>query len=191
MNEIPLFFEFGMLSRNRREGARLAGVRSPDSLADHTARAALIAYCLAVAENTDPLRCAMMALVHDVAECRTTDQHKVAARYIEIEDAERTAFHEQVSGLHKTIQDEWKKFWEEFHTRTTRDGIVTKDADWIEMAIAAREYVCQGFSGMQNWIDNVAAAVETETAKQWVQQINTANPNDWWRDLKKMTYRKL
>lgn len=46
-------FELGMLKRQKHTGFALAGVRQLDSLADHTARAALIGYILAELEGVD------------------------------------------------------------------------------------------------------------------------------------------
>lgn len=188
---LNFFFELGMMKRVKHEGARLAGVPSPDSIADHTARAALIAYVLASAEGGDPLRCAMMALLHDMPECRVGDQHKVSARYVHVAEAEQQAFRDQVQNLSDDVRKEWQSLWSEFQQRSTHDGVIAKDADWVEMAVSAREYIVEGYAAMQNWIDNVALAVETKTAKQWVADLQTADPFAWWQGLKKMTYTKL
>lgn len=188
---LDFFFELGMLKRVKHEGARLAGVPAPDSIADHSLRAAVIAYVLAAQEGGDSLRCAMMCVLHDMPECRVGDQHKVAARYMDVADVERQVFREQVHDLPPNIRKIFLTLASEFQQRSTRDGIIAKDADWIEMAVSSREYVVEGYGAMQNWIDNVADAVETKTAKQWITELQNADPFAWWRDLKKMTYQKL
>lgn len=185
---INFFFELGMMKRNKHEGARLSGVEYPDSLADHTMRAAVIAYTLAVIEGADPNRCATMVLIHDIPECRIGDQHKVAARYYDNTEGERRAFEDQILNFPKPMQEEWTAMFKEFNDRSTKDGEVAKDADWLELAISAREYIDRGFLGMQDWLFNISQAVRTETARAWVEEIQTADPNKWWQGLKRMTH---
>lgn len=180
-----------MMKRLRHEGARLAGVEHPDSLADHTTRAALMAYLLAVEEKADPLRCAMMVLIHDIPECRVGDQHKVAARYFDVHAAEQRAFTDQSKNLPATARGEWQKMFDEFNSRSSQEGKVAKDADWLEMAVSAQEYVARGYAAMEDWLQNIAKALETKTAQKWLRQIQKTSPTNWWRGLKKMTYTKL
>jgi hypothetical protein len=59
------------------------------------------------------------------------------------------------------------------------------------MALSAREYLCLGYKGMQDWINNVKKALETKSAKKLLKVIEKSDINDWWQGLKKMTYRKL
>ncbi len=185
---LNFFFELGMMKRNKHEGARLSGVENPESLADHTMRAAVIAYVLAHEEGADPLRCAMMLLIHDIPECRVSDQHKVAARYYDAREAEEKAFEDQIASFPEPMKKEWAQMFQEFNDRSTKEGTIAKDADWVELAIAAREYIDLGFVGMQDWLFNISQAVETETARKWMEEIQTANPNEWWQHLKQMTY---
>lgn len=180
-----------MLKRQKHTGATLAGVESPDSLADHTSRAAIIGFMLAHYEKVDPYRTSAMLLFHDMPECRTGDQHKVAARYIDSGQAEANALQEQIEVLPADLQKQIAQLYEQAEQRTSPEGIVAKDADWLEMAVTAREYVSRGYTGLEEWINNIRKALETETAKKWLELIATADPNEWWRGLKKMTYTKL
>lgn len=185
------FFELGMLKRRRHVGPLFAGVRDTESLADHTTRAALIGYFLAELEGANPERVALMLLLHDLPEIRTGDQDKVAARYYNTKPADKRAFKEQINFLPKDLQ---QRLWRLFIGQEERkdfDGIVAKDADWLEVAIDARERVCLGYKGMQDWIDNVRKALETESAKKILAEIEKGDLNDWYQGLKKMTFTKL
>lgn len=186
-------FELGMLKRQKHTGFALAGVRNLDSLADHTVRSIFIGYILAELEVVDAQKVAMMLLIHDLPECRIGDHHKVAARYLETDQAEQRAFVDQLKCLPKSIQSKWLALYDEKHQRTTREGIIAQDADWLETAISAREFMAlgQGYKGLQKWIDNVRKALETKSARQLLDEIERQEPHDWWKGLKKMTYKKL
>lgn len=185
------FFELGMLKRQKHNGMVIAGVRSLDSLADHTSRTAIIAYVLAEMEGANPEKTAMICLIHDLPEMRTGDHHKISARYIDTKEAEKNAFAEQTENLPKEVDRKWHEYYDQKVKRDTKEGIIAQDADWLETAVSAREFVVLGYKGVQNWIDNVEKAVETKSAKRLIKIIKNADPNDWWRGLKKMTYKKL
>ncbi|RJR31407.1 HD domain-containing protein [Candidatus Parcubacteria bacterium] len=186
------FFEMGMLKRQREEGPAMAGIMSDaTSIADHSMRAALIAYFLGMLENADAKECALMCLFHDLPETRTLDLHKVAARYIDTREAEREAFNEQIYNLPEKLKNQLKYYWEATEKRNTKEGIIAKDADWLEHAVSAREYIVLGYKGMQNWIDNVKKALETDSAKKLLAIIEKSDLNDWYSGLKRMTYKKI
>jgi putative hydrolase of HD superfamily len=184
-------FELAMLKLQKHNGFALAGVRQLDSLADHTVRAALIGYLLAELEKADAGKVAMMLLIHDLPECRVGDHHKVSARYLKTDIAERQAFVDQLKCLPEKIQKEWLRLYDENYKRTTKEGVIAKDADWLETALSAREFLCHGYKGLQNWIDNVRKALETKSARQLLDEIERQEPHEWWKGLKKMSYKKF
>ena len=188
---VNFIFEINQLKRQRASGWYLAGITNPPSIAEHSLRAAQIGYILAIMENVDAEKVATMLIVHDNAEARTGDQNKVSARYFSKKEAEEKAFNEQISGLGEQIEKKWQQYFQEFENRNTKEGIVAKDADWLETAFQAKEYVDLGYKSAQNWIDNVEKALETESAKQIIKQMQQTNFTDWWKNLKKMTYKKL
>lgn len=192
MKKITNFlFELGMLSREKHAGYYLIGVENPDSIAEHSWRASVIAYILADLEGANPEKSACMCLIHDIEESRLRDLHKVSARYMDSQKAKEMAFEEQMANLSESVRKKWNQYNRQFNQRDVQEGIVARDADWLEMALKAREYVCLGYKGAQNWIDNVRIALETESAKKLLAEIETSDINDWWQGLKKMTYNKL
>jgi putative hydrolase of HD superfamily len=188
---VDFFFELGQMKRVQHVGWALAGIRSPDSIAEHALRAAQIAYLLAVLESADPSRAAMIAMIHDNAEVRIGDHHKVSARYLNTAKAEQQAFTEQVQYLPGKVKKDFLSFFAQYEHRTTKEGIVARDADWLEMAFEARELEEQGYHKAHNWIENIEMAVETVSAKKILRQMKKKSFCDWWKNLKKMTYRKL
>jgi len=193
INKIVNFiFELGQLKRQTHSGWLKVGVKHPVTIAEHAFRAAQIGYILAVMEgDADPNKVVTILMIHDNGEARVGDQDKVAARYYSNSEGEQQAFIEQTELLAEVIQKKWQKYFLEFEKRTTREGIIAKDADWLEQAFQAKEYVDMGYKAAQNWIDNVAVAVETESAKKIIAEMKNVEFTDWFNGLKKMTYEKL
>lgn len=188
---VNFIFELNQLKKQKTSGWKLSGIETTISDADHTLRAAQIGYILAVMEKCEnPEKVAMILVVHENGEARIGDQNKVSARYYSKKEAEKNAFMEQLNGLGDVIENKWQQYFEEFEERKTQEGIIAKDADWLETAFQAKEYLDLGYP-TQNWIDNVEKAVETESAKKLIQEMKNTKFTDWWMDLKKMTYKKL
>lgn len=189
---VKFFSEMGHMKRVKHNGWLMAGVKEPDTLAEHSFRTAIIGYFLAELEGADPEKAACMCLFHDIAESRVGDQNKVGARYFSIKEAEDTAYQEQISMFSDKLQKKLQNYRDEYETRKTKEGIVAKDADWLETAMTAKEYLEQGYAGAQDWIGNIEIALETNSAKEILELVKKGDfTNSWWQGLKKMTYKKL
>lgn len=191
-------FEINQLKREHHNGLSLTGVNRPDTIAEHSLRAAQIGFIIAEMENeragtgeVSAEKVAAMLIIHDNAEARVGDQHKVSARYFDVKEAEKKAFLEQIDGLGERIENKWKSYLEEYKKRDTKEGIIAKDADWLELAFQAKEYLEVGYSSAEDIINNVDAALETESAKEIMKMMKETKFTDWWKGLKKMTYEKL
>ena len=185
-------FEINQLKFKKQSGWYLSGIKNPPSVAEHVMRAAQIGYILAIMEgDANPEKVASILLVHDNGEARIGDQDKIAARYYEKNDAEMSAFSEQIQNLGEKIEKNWQQYFEEFEKRKTKEGMVAKDADWLEVAFQAKEYLDLGCQSAEDWIGNVEKALETESAKKIISEMKKINFTDWWKGLKKMTYEKI
>ncbi len=185
-------FELSQLKRQRHIGFQLAGVKNPDTVAEHALRAAQIGYILASMEgDANPDKVATMLVIHDNAETRLGDQNKVAARYFSKKEAEQNVNREQLDNLGEKIQKKWSAYLREYEERNTKEGIIAKDADWLEVAFQAKEYLDLGYYGAQEWVDNVEKALETDSAKKIMAEMKKTKFTDWYQGLKKMTYTKL
>jgi putative hydrolase of HD superfamily len=181
---VTFFFEMGQLSRVKREGWRLLGVEQPESVADHSLRAAQIGWILAKLEGyNDPNEVATMLVFHDISECRVGDLHKVAARYV-IAD-ETKAVQDQLSRL-GTDGDQIFSLWHQIEEKSTQAGIIAKDADLIEMAVRACEYMALGIKAASEWFDSAALRVRTESAKRLLDALREVSPTAWWDGVKKI-----
>jgi putative hydrolase of HD superfamily len=188
---VNFIFELNQLKLVKHNGWHLAGIKDPDTVAEHALRAAQIGYILAVMEgDANPEKVATILLIHDNAEARIGDQHKVGARYYSNREAEHKAFAEQLEDL-GVIKERWSAYFEEYEERNTKEGIIAKDADWLEMAFQAKEYIDCGYESASNWIANIEKALETKSAKLLIQEMKKTKFTDWWQDLKRMTHHKL
>jgi len=191
-NAVNFIFELNQLKQIKHGGFHLAGLKNPDTVAEHVMRAAQIGYILAEMEGiTNPEKVALMVLFHDNGEARIGDQNKVSARYFDTKQAEFNAFSDQLKNLDKRMANELKNNFNEYEERTTKEGIIAKDADWLEQAFQAKEYVDLGHESAKVWIDNVEQALETSAAKSLLKEMKNTKFTDWWQGLMKMTYKKL
>jgi len=179
-------FELNTLKKFPHSGTKLAGVREPDSIAEHAYRTAIIGYLVAKGEKVNPEKVAMICLMHDNGEARITDLHKVARRYIDSKKAEKQAYKEQLTNVPKELADLFWKNFIEYEDRTTKEGIVARDADMLETAFQAKEYLDIGYKACQDWIDNVEKCLKTKTAKKILRSMKKKKFTDWWRGLKKI-----
>ncbi|NOX71964.1 MAG: HD domain-containing protein [Candidatus Micrarchaeota archaeon] len=177
---INIIFEWGQLRRIKHEGWRLLGVDHPDSVAEHSLRAAQIGYVLAKMEKYEnPHEIVSMCVFHDMGECRLGDIHKIANRYVEAD--ERRAVKEQLRNL--DFSDELMSLWEQVEERNTIAGNIAKDADLLEMAFMARELQVRGYD-IGEWLENTDKYLVTDSARLLLEDLKTANPLDWFKGLK-------
>ncbi|KOR35411.1 MULTISPECIES: HD domain-containing protein [Planktothricoides] len=181
---LNFLFELGQLRRIKHEGWRVIGIEHPESVAEHSLRAAQIGFILAKLENyPNPEQVCTMIVFHDIGEARVGDIHKLAKRYITVDEAKATQ--EQLEILGK-LGDDLFDYWNQVETQETVAGIIAKDADFLEQAVMAKEYWERGYVGAQRWIDNVAKALQTESAKQLLASLKEVNSYDWCLNLKSM-----
>jgi len=189
---VNFIFELGMLKKVRHSGWQLVGIKNPDTIAEHALLAAQIGYILAVMEgDVNPEKVTTMLVIHDNVETRTGDPNKINSRYFDKKPAEEKAIKEQLDNLGEVIKKKWLAYFEEFEMRNTKEGVIAKDADWLEMAFQAKEYYDCGYKAVIDWINNVEKAVETRSAKLIIKEMKKTEFTAWFRNLQKMTYTKL
>lgn len=177
-------FELGMLKKIEHCGTKFAGVKYPDSLGEHSCRAAQIGFLLALEENGNPEKVAALCLMHDIGEIRVGDTHRIALRYLDkIKLAEKKAFHEQTENLSKSQQKYLRDLWDEFHDGKTLESKIAKDADLLETILQAKEHLDQGHKAAKRWLENGSKYLTTQTAKNLFKEIKNTQFTDWWDKL--------
>lgn len=180
------FFELGMLKKIEHCGTKFAGVKHPDTLGEHTCRAAQIGYALALEAGGNPERVAVMCLMHDIGEIRIGDAHKIASRYLETLPAEKKAVYDQTEKLAPRLRDRIRGLWDEFHAQKTLDSKIARDADLLETMLQAKEYLDTGFRAAERWLSNGSKYLKTRAAKRMHAHMKKTKFTDWWDELNKV-----
>ncbi|MFA6528651.1 MAG: HD domain-containing protein [Candidatus Gracilibacteria bacterium] len=173
-------FELANLKKFKHCGIKFAGVKDPDSLAEHALRASQIAYILADLEKANPEKCALMAMIHDNGEIRVGDQHKISRRYFDVKPFEKKAFMDQTKNLPTKTGSVFANLYEEFDAQKTKESHIARDSDMLETAFQAKEYLDNGYEKAQLWIDNVKKHLRTESAKKILKEMEKTHFTDWF-----------
>ncbi|MBU0527130.1 HD domain-containing protein [Candidatus Micrarchaeota archaeon] len=187
MNRITDYiFEVGMLKRVARSGWWAEKIKHPESVADHSHRTAVIAFILAklegMSENQARKLCTA-AVFHDMHETRLLDLNKITARYIDIRKIEDKVEADQVAGIPKEVS---KSIISALDSLTDEEKTILKDADSLECAFQAKEYLDIGHAGTASWIKNIGLRLKTKSAKKIFSKMKTQDSNSWWKGLKKL-----
>ncbi len=185
MNALVNFlYELGQLKRVARSGWWLAGIKHPESVAEHAFRAAAIGFVLARLEGADPEKTALICLFHDIPEARANDSHKVMQRYADHNKIEADVLKEQLSSLPNEVSENLSQLLQEYGMDRTKEQIVARDADYLEVCLQAKEYVEQGCINAQIWIDNTKkGCLKTQTAKKLLEEIERTSSSEWHKEL--------
>jgi putative hydrolases of HD superfamily len=171
-------YEMGLLKRYKRTGWLVAGVAAPESIADHSFRAAVLAAVLAAMEGADPERAVLLSLFHDSQETRLTDIPYLAKRYVaRAPNEEVTA--DQVRGLPGAVADLIIGSVAEYEQKTSLEARCARDADKLDCLLQAIEYRDQGHHTIQPWIDSSLAALQTPSGRKLADQALGTGSLEW------------
>lgn len=171
-------YELGLLKRVRRSGWWHAGVRDPESVGEHSLRAAQLAALLAAEEGASPERAAFLALWHDTQETRTGDLPLTAVEYLRKPEP-RAITADQTAGLPSRSRELVRDAVDEYETRESAEALCAKDADKLEMLLQALEYRDVGVRRVDEWIESARKGLTTETAKRVAEAALTLSPMAW------------
>lgn len=171
-------YELGVLKRIRRTGWWHAGVRDPESIAEHTMRVAQLAAIIAAEEGADPVRASFLALWHDTQETRTGDIPHTAGPYLTKPDP-REVTADQTAALPERSREVIRDAVDEYEARQSAAALCAKDADKLEMLLQAVEYRDVGVQRVDGWIDSARRGLRTETARRIAEAALTVSPLAW------------
>ncbi|MCO5967975.1 HD domain-containing protein [Actinoallomurus soli] len=171
-------YEMGLLKRYKRSGWLVAGVASPESIADHSFRAAVLAGVLAALEGASPERAILLSLFHDSQETRLTDLPYLAQRYVARTPNEQVTAN-QVRGLPAPVAELISGSVAEYEQRASLEARCARDADKLECLLQAIEYRDQGHHTIQPWIDSSLAALQTPSGKKLADEALATGSLDW------------
>ena len=181
MKDIANFlFELGMLKRTPRSGFQFLG-SGGESVAEHTFRAACIAYVLGNLEEKagrkiDKDRLLKMGLFHDLLEARTGDLNYVNKKYVKVdEDKTRKELTTKIP-----FGPELDSLLKEFSENRTPEAQLAHDADQLEFILALKECKDTGSRYADEWLGFAVKRLTTQTAKKLVSVILDTDSSLWW-----------
>ncbi|GAA1426382.1 HD domain-containing protein [Streptomyces thermospinosisporus] len=174
-------YEAGTLKSTKRTGWWMAGVKDPESVAEHSWRTALIATIIAGLEGADPARAAFLAIWHDSQETRTGDVNHLGKKYGAGEADPEVITADQVAGMPAVLADTFRKLVAEYEAKETLEARCARDADKLECMIQGIEYRDQGYAHAQRWIDNSRNRITTKSGQALADAVLETGSLDWLR----------
>ncbi|MCX4970466.1 HD domain-containing protein [Streptomyces sp. NBC_00654] len=177
---VGYMLEMGALKRGKRSGWWIAGVKDPETIAEHSWRTAVIGAVLAMMEGADPARVALLATFHDTQETRIGDIPWIGRRYIDVAKNEQVTA-DQVADAHPSVAEGIKAIVHEYENSDSLEVLVAHDADKLECMIQGLEYLQQGYPAAQEWVDSTRAKLKTPSALQLAEAAQTMSLAEWQR----------
>ncbi|KIY45008.1 HD domain-containing protein [Fistulina hepatica ATCC 64428] len=190
-DRLEFFHVIERLKTQKRTGWVHNGIPSPESVAEHMYRMAMLAMCC-TDESLDVSRCVMMALVHDLAEAQVGDiaPHegipKVEKQRLEAE-AMHNFMHEMLhdNPVAKRIEALWKEY-EDGNTPEAKfvkgacvcaahhfsiSETISSDLDRLEMALQASEYERRYNTDLQPFYDSSIPHIRHPDVQCWGREL--------------------
>ncbi|MEU5598526.1 HD domain-containing protein [Streptomyces sp. NPDC020298] len=174
-------YEAGTLKHTARTGWWMAGVRTPETVAEHSWRTALIASIIAKLEGADPAQAAYLAVWHDSQETRTGDVNHLGKKYVTGEPDPRDITADQTANFPEHLAQAVRDLVAEYEAKETPEAICARDADKLECMIQGIEYKTQGHENAQRWIDNSRARIATKTGQALADTVLQTGSLNWLR----------
>ena len=182
---LDFFAEAGLLKRVKRSGWWVAGIKDPETVAEHCFRCAVIGYYIAYCEGVDPFKVVTQTLFNDIHEARINDLHKMGHHYIDFREAEKKAFADQVALLDQRVKGALLVMRKDYESQASSESIVARDADILECLIQAKEYVDLGFPVAKTFFKRAPEYLKTATAQKLWEQALSWDSHAWWQNVVK------
>jgi putative hydrolase of HD superfamily len=177
---VGYLLEMGTLKRARRTGWWIVGVKDPETVAEHSFRAAVIGAVLAMLEGADPAKVALMCTFHDTQETRVGDIPWVGRRYLTAAKNEDVTA-DQLADAHPEVATGVQAIVDEYENGDSIEVIVAHDADRLECMLQGMEYLEQGYSNAQEWVHSTRARLKTASAIALADAAQGMSSADWQR----------
>lgn len=133
----------GKLKKVKRTGWLVAGIKNPESVAEHSYRLAVLCMVLAKKFHLNTEKLIQMALIDDLAESIVGDLVVERGRKTVLNpDKQLKLEGDAIKKIFAKVEDgeEYLKLWKEAQERKTPEAQLLKQLDKFEMVIQALEY---------------------------------------------------
>jgi len=136
---VEFFKRVGQLKKVSRSGWVRVGIKSPESVADHTFRTAFLCMIFSSLEGLDELKMLRMALIHDLPEVVVGDLMPSEKGKAD-KNSEEHVMKDLLSLLPKEVRGKCIQAWHEYVSNETAEAMAVRQLEKLEMALQAREY---------------------------------------------------
>jgi putative hydrolases of HD superfamily len=141
------FYIASELKKTPRKGWKdKLGIIHPESVADHSFSAAVMAMVFSDLKKLNTEKMLKMALLHDLSESITGDLTPEEVSKNNKKKIENQTMNEILSRLPSEVSYKYAKIWNEFQEGTSRESILMHEIDRLEMAIQSLKYNAEGHS---------------------------------------------
>lgn len=179
MRLVDFLFEAGLLKNTPRSGWLTIGIERPESVAEHSFRVSLMGMILARLERANETKVMKMCLLHDLEETRLGDLHTVNKVYLQ---RKRSASEDLLKGLF--FEKDATALLRELEQGKTREAVVARDADKLEMVFQAKEYLDLGNKHARDWIKSGMRELKTKSARDIARQAVKRDSRAWLFSIK-------
>ncbi len=148
--EIAFFTLLGKMKRIGRRGWNLRGIETPETIADHSYRTAVLAYYYAEKFGLDVAKTVGLALLHDINEVETGenpgDKFSAISKEKKIRDGQ-ASLKKITFGLPKAIAKKYSEMWADENLRKGKEASIARDVNKLELAFQALDYELAGHPG--------------------------------------------
>lgn len=173
MKTLDFALVLGNLKKQKRTGWVRESVPNPESVAEHSFRMAVLVMILAPKVGADSAKAMKMALIHDIGEAETGDI--VTTRGTQIQSNLQSKIENERRALVQIFNlidsDEYIHLFDEFEENKTREAMLVKQIDKLEMAIQALEYEQEHAVDLQEFFDDASSKIQDENIKEIMVQI--------------------
>lgn len=178
---LRFFHLAGRLKDTPRAGWALRGIASPESVAEHSHRVAMLALVLAprAEEPLDVSRCVALALVHDLAEALVGD----ITPYDGVDaDEKRRREEEAMRHLSELAGDAGLlALWQEYDAAGSAEARFVKELDKLETVLQAAEYEQGGGAAagaLDEFWENAAARLTSPATRALLDALRRERGGD-------------
>lgn len=168
----------GKLKKVKRTGWVRKHIPSPESVAEHSFRVAVLASVIAPKLGLDQAKAVQMALFHDLGEAEVGDivthnGKQTLPNYEEKINQERAGLKKVLSHINGT---EYLKLFDEFEENKTPVAKLIKDLDKLEMAIQALEYEQEYKINLQTFFESSQTLIKGKKMASLLEAIKKLRP---------------
>lgn len=158
------------LKKLKRNGWLLMKIKDPESVADHIFAMCFLAILLIDEKKFDLKRILTQIIIHEICEAKVGDITPYDNYTLqEKSDMEKEAAYEILNELDES--GELYSYWEEFELKKSKEGMITKDIDKLELVLQAFFYEKDIDVNLIEFYDNAKKSIENQEILEIVDSL--------------------